>query len=115
MGEQASSVIHNVNGRGRQQFLMDTEKISRTLLRRLPIYLELLKNLPGEDGNISATTIANNLGMGHVMVRKDLAKVSVEGRCRTGRSRKQLIRDIEDFLEHCAEMAEAAAMERERM
>lgn len=115
MGEQALSVIQNANGRGRQQLPGETEKISRTLLRRLPIYLEHLKNLPGEDGNISATSIANNLGMGHVMVRKDLAKVSVEGRCRTGRSRKQLIQDIEDFLEHCAELSEAAARNRERM
>lgn len=78
---------------------MQTTKVSRTLLKRLPVYLNHLKSLPGEDGNISATTIARNLGLGHVLVRKDLAKVSIEGRCRTGRSRKQLIRDIEDYLE----------------
>ena len=78
---------------------MQTTKVSRTLLKRLPVYLNHLKSLPGEDGNISATTIARNLGLGHVLVRKDLAKVSIEGRCRTGRSRKQLIQDIEDYLE----------------
>lgn len=78
---------------------MQTTKVSRTLLKRLPVYLNHLKSLPDEDGNISATTIARNLGLGHVLVRKDLAKVSIEGRCRTGRSRKQLIRDIEDYLE----------------
>ena len=81
---------------------METVKISRTLLKRLPMYLEHLKSLPGEDGNISATTIARDLGLGHVLVRKDLAKVSIEGRCRTGRSRQQLIQDIEDYLESCA-------------
>ena len=81
---------------------METVKISRTLLKRLPIYLEHLKSLPGEDGNISATTIARDLGLGHVLVRKDLAKVSIEGRCRTGRSRQQLIQDIEDYLDSCA-------------
>ena len=80
---------------------METVKISRTLLKRLPIYLEHLKSLPGEDGNISATTIARDLGLGHVLVRKDLAKVSIEGRCRTGRSRQQLIQDIEDYLDSC--------------
>ena len=80
---------------------METVKISRTLLKRLPIYLDHLKNLPVEVDNISATTIARNLGLGHVLVRKDLAKVSDEGRCRTGRSRKQLIHDIEEFLEIC--------------
>ena len=81
---------------------METVKISRTLLKRLPIYLEHLKSLPGEDGTISATTIARDLGLGHVLVRKDLAKVSIEGRCRTGRSRQQLIQDIEDYLDSCA-------------
>lgn len=85
---------------------METVKVSRTLLRRLPIYLDHLKNLPGEEDNISATTIARDLGLGHVLVRKDLAKISVEGRRRTGRSRKQLIQDIEGFLESCAQAAE---------
>ena len=83
---------------------MQTIKVSRTLLKRLPVYLDHLKSIPGEDGNISATTIARNLGLGHVLVRKDLAKVSIEGRCRTGRSRKQLIRDIEDYLEGYADL-----------
>ena len=78
---------------------MEPVKISERLLKRLPVYLEHLKSLPGEDGNISATTIAAALGLGHVLVRKDLAIISGEGRRRTGRARKQLIRDIEDFLE----------------
>lgn len=85
---------------------MESAKISRTLLKRLPIYLDHLKSLPGEDDNISATTIARDLGMGHVLVRKDLAKISVEGRCRTGRSRKRLIQDIEGYLEFCAGLCE---------
>ena len=99
MGERVLTMTQYANGSRKQDVYMGTEKVSRTLLRRLPIYLEHLKSLPGEDGNISATTIARDLGMGHVMVRKDLAKISVEGRCRTGRSRKRLIQDIEDFLE----------------
>ena len=77
---------------------MESAKISRTLLKRLPVYLEHLKSLPGEEDNISATTIARNLGIGHVLVRKDLAKISDGGRCRTGRSRQKLIRDIEGYL-----------------
>lgn len=78
---------------------MESTKISRTLLKRLPIYLNHLKTIPGEDCNVSATAIANALGLGHVQVRKDLAKVSHEGRRRTGRSRDQLIRDIEKYLD----------------
>ena len=104
MGAVVVSMTQNVNCTEKQKPQVEPEKISRTLLRRLPIYLEHLKSLPGEDGNISATTIARDLGMGHVMVRKDLAKISVEGRCRTGRSRKRLIEDIEDYLESYAEL-----------
>lgn len=74
---------------------MEMAKISKTLMRRLPLYLEHLKNLPDEDCNISATAIAGALGLGEVQVRKDLAKIAGEGRRRTGRSRQQLIRDIE--------------------
>ncbi len=85
---------------------METEKIPRMLLKRLPVYLNHLKSLTGEDDNISATAIARDLGLGHVLVRKDLAKVSNEGRCRTGRSRKRLIQDIEGFLEDCAASCE---------
>ena len=78
---------------------MESNQISRKLLKRLPIYLNYLKSLPGEDQNISATAIAAALGLGHVQVRKDLAKVAHEGRRRTGRSRDQLIRDIESYLD----------------
>lgn len=87
---------------------MKPGKTSRVLLKRLPVYLAHLKSIPEEDDNISATAIARDLGMGHVLVRKDLAKVSVEGRCRTGRSRKQLIQDIEGYLASCAEVLGAA-------
>jgi len=90
---------------------MESVKISRTLLKRLPMYLDHLKSLPGEDDNISATTIARELGLGHVLVRKDLAKVSIEGRCRTGRSRQRLIRDIEGYLESCAGLAKGNPVE----
>ena len=85
---------------------MESVKISKTLLKRLPLYLAHLKSLPGEVCNISATTIARDLGLGHVLVRKDLAKVSDEGRRRTGRSRLQLIHDIEGYLEFCAALPE---------
>ena len=81
---------------------METTKISRRLLNRLPAYLEHLRSLPEESGNVSATAIAKALGLGDVQVRKDLAKVAHEGRCRTGRSREQLIRDIEEYLAFAA-------------
>ena len=89
---------------------MESVKISKTLLKRLPLYLAHLKSLPGEVCNISATTIARDLGLGHVLVRKDLAKVSDEGRRRTGRSRLQLIHDIEGYLAVCGDFPEEAEL-----
>lgn len=78
---------------------METVKISKKLLKRLPIYLAHVKSLP-ENSNVSATSVAKALGLGDVQVRKDLAKVSEAGRRRTGRSREQLIRDIEKYLDY---------------
>ena len=48
--------------------------------------------------NISATALANALGMGEVQVRKDLAMVSDGGRPKIGYRRESLIEDIEQFL-----------------
>ena len=78
---------------------MEPSYVSKKLLRRLPLYLNHLKSLPEQSANVSATTIARAVGLGDVQVRKDLARVSTEGRCRTGRSREQLIQDIENYLD----------------
>ena len=81
---------------------MEPVVISKKLLKRLPLYLAHLKALP-ENSNVSATSMARYLGLGEVMVRKDLAKISETGRRRTGRSRERLIRDIEENLYLAAE------------
>lgn len=75
------------------------KEISKSVLKRLPGYLSYLKNLP-EDANayISATALANALGMGEVQVRKDLAMVSDGGRPKVGYLRTQLVEDISQFL-----------------
>ena len=77
---------------------MESVKISKKLLNRLPIYLNYLKSLPDDCENISATVMARDLNLGDVQVRKDLAKICEAGRKRTGRSRERLIRDIERLL-----------------
>ena len=78
---------------------MDNKKISKAVLKRLPGYLAYLKNMPeGGSANISATALANALGMGEVQVRKDLAMVSDGGRPKIGYNRENLIDDIEQFL-----------------
>ena len=79
--------------------IMENKIVSRKLLKRLPLYLSYLKSLPEDSLNISATAMAKALELGHVQVRKDLAKVSETGRCRTGRNRHQLIQDIEAYLD----------------
>ena len=78
---------------------MEKNKISKFVLRRLPGYLAYLKNLPEDaPAHISATTLANALGMGDVQVRKDLAMVSDGGRPKVGYLREKLVDDIEQFL-----------------
>lgn len=72
--------------------------ISRQTLQRLPLYLNYLKALPPETGNISATTLAQSMSLGDVQVRKDLAAVSDRGRPKVGYDRLGLIHDIEEFL-----------------
>ena len=47
---------------------------------------------------ISATALANALGMGEVQVRKDLAQVCDGGRPKVGYLRSQLTDDLEQFL-----------------
>ena len=78
---------------------MEQKKISKSVLKRLPGYLAYLKNMPeNAPPHISATALANALGMGQVQVRKDLAIVSDGGRPKIGYLRKDLINDIEQFL-----------------
>lgn len=75
------------------------KKISKSVLKRLPGYLAYLKNVQEPDSPyISATALANALGMGEVQVRKDLAMVSDGGRPKIGYLRENLIFDIEQFL-----------------
>ena len=78
---------------------MEPKKISKSVLKRLPGYLAYLKNMPeNAPPHISATALANALGMGEVQVRKDLAMVSDGGRPKIGYLREALIEDIEQFL-----------------
>ena len=75
------------------------KKISKSVLKRLPGYLAYLKSVQEpESPYISATSLANALGMGEVQVRKDLAMVSDGGRPKIGYLRESLIDDIEQFL-----------------
>lgn len=56
--------------------------ISRATLGRLPAYLHFLESVTSE--NISAPAIARALGLGEVLVRKDLSIVCGKGKPKTG-------------------------------
>lgn len=79
--------------------MVQRKEISKSVLKRLPGYLAYLKNMPDDaPAHISATALANALGMGEVQVRKDLALVSDGGRPKIGYLRTALVDDIEQFL-----------------
>ena len=72
--------------------------VSVSVMRRLPAYLHYLKQLPPGTENISATAIAAQLGLGDVLVRKDLNIISGAGKPKTGYNTRQLLDDLETFL-----------------
>ncbi len=68
-------------------------------LRRLPIYHHYLKRID-EEGviSISCTTMANDLHLEPIQIRKDIAITGVVGKPQIGYNVKQLIQGIENFL-----------------
>ena len=74
--------------------------ITSQTLQRLPMYFNYLISLPEskQNGHISATAIAEALGLNDVQVRKDLASVSSGGRPKIGYCTAELISDIGQFL-----------------
>lgn len=77
---------------------MKEAEISRATLGRIPSYLKYLKNLPPEVMNISATTVAKDLGLGEVQVRKDLGALCGSGKPKIGYSTAELTVSLESFL-----------------
>lgn len=69
-------------------------------LQRLPAYLQLLKRLQREGAQtVSCNTIAQELNLNPVLVRKDLAAVSaIGGRPKIGYVLDNLIVDVEHYL-----------------
>ena len=78
---------------------MKQSALTKATLGRLPGYLQYLQKQGFQPGDaISATTIARELRLGEVQVRKDLALVSGGGRPKIGYQRLGLVEDIEQFL-----------------
>ena len=80
---------------------MKKASVSKATLGRLPGYLNFLRSLPTEKNSyISATTIAKELNLGEVQVRKDLAAVSGAGKPKLGYVTQELIETLADCLGH---------------
>lgn len=79
--------------------LMESVSVPKATLGRIPRYLNFLRELSVDQvPYISATTIAKELQLGEVQVRKDLAMVSGAGRPRRGYATEELIEKLEDCL-----------------
>jgi redox-sensing transcriptional repressor len=78
---------------------MAIEPISMTALRRLPLYLQYMREMRGEGNNyVSATVMAQALGVHHTQVRQDLDSVGVTGIPKKGHPLEKAIFAIENFL-----------------
>ncbi len=78
---------------------MENTSISKATLGRIPRYLHYLKTLHLDKvPYISATTVAKELHLGEVQVRKDLSMVSGAGRPRVGYDTEMLIGQLEECL-----------------
>lgn len=77
---------------------MRSTTVSIQTLRRLPLYLHYLKSVKDELPSISATLLADALGLNDVQVRKDLGSVSGNGRPKKGYVTEELIVDLEEYL-----------------
>lgn len=76
-------------------------RIPKAALGRLPVYLAYLESLPeSAPDSISATTIARELGLGEVQVRKDLSLVSGAGKPRVGYQVRELKGTLAEALGH---------------
>lgn len=73
--------------------------VSQPTVRRLPLYLRILKKAEsGNVENISSTYIARELQLESIQVRKDLASMGITGQPGIGFTVKSLITAIEHFL-----------------
>ena len=75
-----------------------SREIPLITLQRMPAYLNYLKGMPAGTKFVSSGHIAEDLGLGEVLVRKDLAYTAAVGRPRVGYITDELIAAIEDVL-----------------
>jgi redox-sensing transcriptional repressor len=78
---------------------MVAASVPEPTLRRLPKYYHYLKRVQGTGQEIiSATQMAEDLGIHHTQVRKDLAATGSQGKPKVGHRVEDLLVSIESFL-----------------
>ncbi len=79
---------------------MNRNVIPKSVMERIPIYLHYLSSLSNENVEyISATKIANELKLGEVLVRKDLALLSGKGKPKIGYEKNELELHLKNVLD----------------
>ena len=74
---------------------MNRMGITKPVMERIPLYLGYLRDpASGVGRTVSATVIANALGLGDVQVRKDLGIVSGAGKPKVGYVTEELIEHL---------------------
>ena len=78
---------------------MNRMGITKPVMERIPLYLGYLRDpASGVGRTVSATVIANALGLGDVQVRKDLGIVSGAGKPKVGYVTEELIEHLSTYL-----------------
>lgn len=79
---------------------MADKKYRQAIIGRLPLYLQFLQTVNRDPRSyISAASIAQEIGLGEVLVRKDLQVISGKGKPRVGYRVSSLTKDIEKALD----------------
>jgi len=78
--------------------LKELTSVSVPTVRRLPLYMAILKEIEPASEHVSSTLIADRLGLEQIQVRKDLAGIGVTGQPAVGFNVRELIGAIEQLL-----------------
>jgi redox-sensing transcriptional repressor len=78
--------------------MKDITGISVPTVRRLPLYMAILKEVKTSNEYISSTLISDRLSLEQIQVRKDLASIGVTGHPAVGFKVAELITAIEQLL-----------------
>ncbi|MDY2903168.1 MAG: redox-sensing transcriptional repressor Rex [Bacilli bacterium] len=78
---------------------MCNRKIPKSVIERIPLYINYLDNLISQNINMTSSTImAQDLGLGEVQVRKDLNLISGNGKPKIGYYVQDLRKDFEALV-----------------